>query len=220
MNISKTTLFALLTLTLGCLSTLGEARAQSTATVSDRLVGTLIGATTPFYDKSVLDVTPPAVEPILAFARIGSTTTDYGAALTSALGMAGDGTFNAAKLATFLQNTKEVFLTETGPNATTVNSDVVFGFSATVNGVIGSAAALISDPGQVKAISLLPKVPGATSVAETGQLQDLTSLLFPVNPPFRVQVASAVPEPSAWMTLAAGLGVLGLVARRRSRSMT
>ena len=90
-----------------------------------------------------------------------------------------------------------ITITQSGPNLLTVS------FSSVVS----------------ETVSCTPGYFGSPCTVETGQLQDVTPVLFPFGvPPFRVKVQSEVPEASTALLLASG--VVALAATQRGRRFT
>lgn len=101
------------------------------------------------------------------------------------------------------------------PNGTRQLSDLVISFN-NIPGSNGPAVALLSDgDGNLSKWNAALGGVYANAVDETGALQDMTPIL---KTPYTVQVASdvvAVPEPSTYGMLLAGLGI-ACAARRKS----
>ncbi len=109
----------------------------------------------------------------------------------------------------------ELVLTE--PSSSTP-SDFVFRFSATVGSHSGDAVVVFSDPALVARLATLSHLNSFASIAETGSLQQINSLLYPsgtTSPFSSIQMLSAIPEPVTWGMMLAGLGLLGMVRMRR-----
>ena len=65
-------------------------------------------------------------------------------------------------------------------------------------------------------VSCAPGYFGSPCTMETGELQDVTSILFPFgHSPFRVKVQSEVPEATTALLLASGVATLAATQRRR-----
>ena len=198
---------------LACATLCGSAGAQ---TLSDELQVVSSGTTTTFTANEPTS----GFESILAFANT-TPGSDDSASMTSVFvsGSGASATFNQASATSWFnhqKNTAGTFYKETGltdPGSTAV-SDVMLSFMQVVNGSNVNVIALISDPTLVADI-LAISTPTAT-VAETGALQDVTTLVFPGTAPFTVQVLSAVPETESWLLLLGGLGAIALARRRRT----
>jgi hypothetical protein len=216
-----------LSLLVGALLCTTNALAQATG-VSDQLIATLPGGTSPYFSGSAGEPPLGQLEAPIGFARVqvpllGWRVTDMSSFISSAIGLTAttvdDAKFTAWE-ASIMTSGTELFLTE--PNAAGTVSDVIFRFSTTVTIPLvgtgsGDAIVMFSDPVLVAKLAAMPHLNSFASIAETGSLQEINSILYgTTNSPFSsIQVYSAVPEPSGLALMFVGMGFVGGAFRRR-----
>jgi hypothetical protein len=188
------------------------------AQTSDRMVITTIGAApVVIFDHSIPE--PPTVgETTLVFDGTATPGTPA-IAPPAAVTMVGTKVVFLTEPAGSVPDPGETPITVPGPNGPVVLSDVVLSTAAIAG--VPPQVMLVSDgdPNLALIATALPNFPTPPSfLAETGALQDVTSLLGLSGTtqfgPITVQVASDVPEPAA-LSLLVLAGVPALLRRRR-----
>lgn len=194
-----------------------HANLAKAATLSDRL---LISDSTglPIFDNSIPEA-PTAGETSLTFNGGPTPVSPPPIPISSAITIPGVSLVVLSEPAGETPDPGQPPLVLPGPNGNVLVSDLVVS-TLPVAGIPGFITLLSDgDPELQQIVPILGTIPGIHFLVETGQLQDLTTLVAGPNPgqfgPIVVKVQSDVaPEPALALLVGAAAGLV-LVSRRR-----
>jgi hypothetical protein len=217
MYASRVFRFSIVSLALVTAGHAGVARAAST--LSDRLLITDTAGGAPIFDQSIPEGAA-AGEPTLTFAGGPAPVSPPPIPIASAITIPGVAILVLTEAAGTPPDPTEPPLILPGPNGDVFVSDVLVS-TLPIAGIPGQVSLLSDgDPELQNIIPILASmIPNLKFLAETGQLQDVTSILNgpPTSGQFLILVQSDAdtPEPGALVLVGASLALVSIVTRRR-----